>query len=367
MHASRASHVGSIGYSARLAVSIMLITLLLFLVSAVTIYLACEYFVNGIEWTGHHFKLSQSATGSLLAALGTALPECIVTLTALLMGNTTAQQEIGIGAALGGPLVLATIGYAAVGLTLLLCIGRTERAIDGEVQREIGRDQRWFIGIFLVATALGLVAFIGKSWLAPLFLLVYLVYVRRELKQSDSHEVELPEPLKLAPDAGIPPLGKVLLQTLAALVVVALAAQLFVHQLESMGELFGLSPVLAALLLSPVATGDAGADERADLGATGQEPAGAGQYLRSHDDPGHHPQGVLSALHPLAAGWRHDGLLAGDAAGSGLALVGVQKGNHDRRAVGAGRSALSRFLRLVAGELKRGYEKPLGRGLCCIG
>ena len=38
------------------------------------------------------------------------------------------------------------------------------------------------------------------------------------------------------------------------LVVVALAAQLFVHQLESVGELFGLSPVLAALLLSPVAT-----------------------------------------------------------------------------------------------------------------
>ncbi len=254
MHASRASHVGSIGYSARLAVSIMLITLLLFLVSAVTIYLACEYFVNGIEWTGHHFKLSQSATGSLLAALGTALPECIVTLTALLMGNMTAQQEIGIGAALGGPLVLATIGYAAVGLTLLLCMGRTERAIDGEVQREIGRDQRWFMGIFLVATVLGLVAFTGKSWLAPLFVLVYLVYVRRELKQSDSHEVELSEPLKLAPDAGIPPLGKVLLQTLAALVVVALAAQLFVHQLESMGELFGLSPVLAALLLSPVAT-----------------------------------------------------------------------------------------------------------------
>ena len=48
MHASRASHIGSIGYSARLAVSIMLITLLLFLVSAVTIYLACDYFVTGI-------------------------------------------------------------------------------------------------------------------------------------------------------------------------------------------------------------------------------------------------------------------------------------------------------------------------------
>ena len=231
----------------------MLITLLLFLLSAITIYLACEYFVNGIEWTGHHLKFSQSATGSLLAALGTALPECIVTLTALLMEDAPTQQQIGIGAALGGPLVLSTIGYAAVGMTLL-CMGPEQRVIAGEVQRKIGRDQAWFVAIFLVAVALGMVAFTGKAWLAPLFVLMYLLYVRRELRQTDSQAADLPEPLKLDPEAGIPALGKVLLQTLGALVVVALAAQLFVHQLESMGELFGLSPVLAALLLSPVAT-----------------------------------------------------------------------------------------------------------------
>ena len=75
----------------------------------------------------------------------------------------------------------------------------------------------------------GMVAFTGKTWLAPLFVLVYLVYVRRELKQTDSHEVALPEPLKLDPKAEIPALGKVLLQTLVALGVVALAAQLFVQ------------------------------------------------------------------------------------------------------------------------------------------
>ncbi len=221
----------------------MLITLLLFLISAVTIYLSCGYFVNGIEWTGHHFKLSQSATGSLLAALGTALPECIVTLTALLMGDAPAQQQIGIGAALGGPLVLSTLGYAAVGVTLLLCMNREHRAINSEVQREIGRDQAWFAGTFLLAVLLGMMAFTGKTWLAPLFVLIYLLYVRRELKQTDSHDAELPSPLKLDPHARIPALGKVLLQTLVALGVVALAAQLF-----------GLSPVLAALLLSPVAT-----------------------------------------------------------------------------------------------------------------
>ncbi|MBU5881148.1 hypothetical protein JVV93_19915, partial [Vibrio cholerae O1] len=33
--------------------------------------------------------------------------------------------------------------------------------------------------------------------LAPLFVLMYLLYVRRELKQTDSHDAELPSPLKL--------------------------------------------------------------------------------------------------------------------------------------------------------------------------
>ena len=54
---------------------IMIITLLLFLGSAVAIYLACAYFVNGIEWCGHHLKLGATAVGSVLAAFGTALPE----------------------------------------------------------------------------------------------------------------------------------------------------------------------------------------------------------------------------------------------------------------------------------------------------
>ncbi len=168
------------------------------------------------------------------------------------MGNAPAQQQIGIGAALGGPLVLSTIGYAAVGVTLLLCMSREHRAIDGEVQREIGRDQAWFVGIFLVAMVLGMVAFTGKTWLAPLFVLVYLVYVRRELKQTDSHEVELPEPLKLDPGAGSA-LGRCCCKPWWLWWWWRWRPSCsFISW--SMGELFGLSPVLAALLLSPVAT-----------------------------------------------------------------------------------------------------------------
>ena len=97
----------------------MFISLLLFGLSAGAIYFACEFFVNGVEWLGHRLNLSATATGTVLAAFGTALPESAVTFTAVVMGTTPAQKDIGVGAALGGPLVLATIAYAVVGFTLL--------------------------------------------------------------------------------------------------------------------------------------------------------------------------------------------------------------------------------------------------------
>ena len=49
----------------------MLLTFILFFVSAAAIYLACEYFVNGIEWFGKRLNLGATAVGSVLAAFGT--------------------------------------------------------------------------------------------------------------------------------------------------------------------------------------------------------------------------------------------------------------------------------------------------------
>src|SRR5690606_11385335 len=96
----------------------MFLTLFLFFLSALVIYFACEYFVNGIEWVGHRFQLGVTATGTVLAAFGTALPESAVTFMAVVFGTTPEQKDIGVGAAMGGPLVLATLAYAVVGLAL---------------------------------------------------------------------------------------------------------------------------------------------------------------------------------------------------------------------------------------------------------
>ena len=96
----------------------LVLTVLILLGSAAVIYLACEYFVNGVEWIGHRFAVGQKATGTILAAFGTALPESVVTFVAVAFGGASAHKQIGVGAALGGPLVLATIAYAVVGWTL---------------------------------------------------------------------------------------------------------------------------------------------------------------------------------------------------------------------------------------------------------
>ena len=235
----------------------MLITLVLLFGSAAMIYLACESFINGVEWMGHRLSFSQTATGTILAAFGTALPESVVTLVATAFGKTDAQRELGVGAALGGPLALATIAYGVVGLALLANHRRLRRTANPVVQvdgRRLSRDQLWFFAVFVVKIALGLVLFNYKPLLGFAFLAVYGVYVWTELREeADAAEGEL-EPLKIRPRHSNPPLSWALVQVGLALIVIFVASRTFVAQLDHVGPWLGIPPQLTALLLSPIAT-----------------------------------------------------------------------------------------------------------------
>ncbi len=235
--------------------SIMLLSIFLFLLAAATIYFACEFFVNGVEWVGHRFRLGATATGTVLAAFGTALPESAVTFIAVVFGQTPEQKEIGVGAAMGGPLVLATLAYAVVGWALLrVHRGKALATINAD-QPRLARDQAWFMGIFVVKLGLGLIAFAWKPWLGILFLCTYGLYVKRELSNDeDSLDCEDLEPLKLRPRDPEPSLFWACTQTLLALAVIGVASHVFVRQIEVLGVAMGASPHLAALLLAPVAT-----------------------------------------------------------------------------------------------------------------
>jgi cation:H+ antiporter len=231
------------------------LTVALLLGSAAVIYLACEYFVNGVEWVGRKFAVGQQATGSILAAFGTALPESVVTFVAVVFGATAAQKEIGVGAALGGPLVLSTIAYGVVGLTLILSrrqLPLTD-AVRGDFKR-LSRDQGWFLTIFLVKIGLGLFLFALKPWLGILFLGAYAAYFWKEMRGGGDQEEGDLEPLKLTPKRETPATSAAVIQTLIALVVIFLASRVFVSQLDALGPVLGVKPQLLALLLSPIAT-----------------------------------------------------------------------------------------------------------------
>jgi cation:H+ antiporter len=251
--------------------------IVLLLGSALVIYRACEWFVNAVEWLGVEFKVGAVAVGTILAAVGTALPESVVTLVAVLFGGNEHGADIGVGAAMGGPLVVGTIAYGVTGLMLLarrrsqvnaraavVAAGSDADApdqpgsYDGLADVDTGRlarDQTWFLAIFAVKVALGLVVFAVKPWLGLLFFAVYAVYFWREMR-ADGHDARGDglHALKLQPRRATPARWAVIAQTVTPLAVIFAASQLFVRQLEWAGPALGRSPVVAALLLSPIAT-----------------------------------------------------------------------------------------------------------------
>ncbi len=234
-----------------------MLTIFLFVASALAIYFACEYFVNGVEWVGQRLSIGETATGTILAAFGTALPEGVVTLAAVAFGNTEAQKDIGVGAALGGPLALSTLAYSVVGLTLLgsrrLGVQRKAR-IDADTA-SLSRDQGWFACVFIFKIGLGLVAFSWKPWTSLLFVAAYGLYLVGQLRAPGAAQaIETLAPLKLRPRAAHPSLAWAGLQTGLALAAVFVASRIFVRQLDVIGPWLGLSPQLTALLLSPIAT-----------------------------------------------------------------------------------------------------------------
>jgi cation:H+ antiporter len=224
------------------------------LLSAGFVYWACEYFVNGVEWFGRKAGISQNAVGTVLAAFGTALPESVVTFVAVAFGRNEVERNIGVGAALGGPLVLATIAYPIVGVMLLLTQSQAaHHPIDVNRQR-LCRDQGWFLLIFIFKIALGFVAFALKPWLGWLFLAAYGLYTYMEvMHEGDEQEGEL-EPLKFQPRRDNPNWFFTSLQTIAALIVIFVASRVFVQQLATVGPWLGLPSTVVALLLSPIAT-----------------------------------------------------------------------------------------------------------------
>ena len=238
-----------------------------------------EIFTNSVEWLGHHLGVSESATGSILAAIGTALPETMIPVIAIVSviigwGDQAAADEIGVGAILGAPFMLATIAMALIGLSVLYFGSRRAAgALFGADVSSLRRDLSFFLSGYSFAVV---AAFVPSRRLrvgiALGLVILYVVYVRRTLaagqlirgEDLDSLHLRglLTEGKRPFPAFGSevipidePPLWMVLAQTAFALMVIVAGAHLFVTEVEFFSaEVLDVPAALIALLLAPLAT-----------------------------------------------------------------------------------------------------------------
>ena len=71
-----------------------MLTTIELLLSAVAIVVAAALFVNAVEMLGERLNLGQGAVGSVLAAVGTALPETMIPVVALVGASLQAPAPL---------------------------------------------------------------------------------------------------------------------------------------------------------------------------------------------------------------------------------------------------------------------------------
>jgi cation:H+ antiporter len=225
------------------------------LVSLAIILIGAKAFTNGIEWLGQRLKLGAGAVGSILAAVGTALPETLIPLIAIFsMGKGTAGADIGIGAILGAPFMLATLAFFITGLATLL-FRRNNRRLRLQA-RVIRRDLKFFMIVYSMAI---FASFLSnqeiKNGVAWTLVLAYVVYVFQTLRDSnDRCKYEKLAPLYLAKRCSAPTMVNILLQITLALVAIVVGAHGFVNAVQPIALAIGVPVFVLSLIITPIAT-----------------------------------------------------------------------------------------------------------------
>lgn len=243
------------------------ITIVVLVIALLIILLSCEVFTNGIEWLGCRLGLAETATGSILAAIGTAMPETIIPIIAIFLVGEEGGKEIGEGAILGAPFMLGTLAMFVGGIAVFLAHrrkGRPETLVLHENHAE--RDLKFFMLAYtltLLTALVGMQSEIDSTFVkyavAAGLLIAYVFYLRRTLKdECEIHESSCPT-LYLTRLTGVPTSGRRGLTLISFQVIVALAgiiagAKIFVGEVEIVAAELNIDAMILAFLIAPVAT-----------------------------------------------------------------------------------------------------------------
>jgi cation:H+ antiporter len=235
------------------------VNVLLLVLSFAIILAGALLFTNAVEWMGHRLELGEGAVGSLLAAVGTAMPETLIAIVAL-VGAAEGGDQVAIGAIVGAPFLLATLAMGLVGFFAYLYRERRATALELDAHGPtLERDILFFLLFFAISLAL--------AWGAPdalripigiLVILSYPLYIRRTLRGGgDVQDHATLNPLifeRREERRSDPSLLLCAIQLLVGLGAMVGGAHLFVEELLHIAESLGVEAVVLALILAPLAT-----------------------------------------------------------------------------------------------------------------
>src|SRR4029079_10649821 len=205
-------------------------------VAFVIILAGAELFTNGIEWFGRKLQLAEGAVGSVLAAVGTALPETMIPIIAILFATGENSAAVGVGALLGAPLMLSTLAMFVTAVAVLIVARRRTTGdlmlVDTHV---LGHDVRYFAIAYAIAIGAAFLPVepVWLKWIVAVVLLgIYGWYVKGHFEADPDVDAEDLAPLRFhrldlsahRADPAVPRLRVVNLQVIAALGLIILGA-----------------------------------------------------------------------------------------------------------------------------------------------
>jgi len=249
----------------------------LIVMSIIGLVAVSDIFVNAVENLAERLNISESAAGSIFAAIGTALPETIIPFVAIfgvMAANLpipelihTNEYNIAVGAILGAPLMLSTLAFALIGIASLT---RTEnKGIIAFNDNTVKRD----LTVFLIGITILVIAVLSENRIIQMSLglilvltyITYLIITLSETREDDDEDDDL-EPLRLNSIVKMENrLAAISIQMLVSVLLVIGAAKMLIYGINMLTELVQHSGYISeetmhsiafiiALFIIPVAT-----------------------------------------------------------------------------------------------------------------
>jgi len=231
------------------------IVMLLF--SLAFILLSCILFTNSVEWFGKKLNLSQGVVGSILAAVGTALPETIIPIIAILFYGGREASQIATGAILGAPFMLSTLGFLITGAAIIIYSLFGKRTLKMNANKKVfQRDLTYFILVYAIAIFASVFNQVNEIRISAiiLVLLAYAFYVKRTFSDEQQLDENIGT-LYFSKFLGVKTnLLWITSQLILSLLGIIFGAHLFVGYVKDLSHMMGISPLILSIVITPIAT-----------------------------------------------------------------------------------------------------------------